>query len=97
MTMMLKTEIAAKLEEIRAFVIQSYLETAKFVFIADVAEKFNTSPTFVRRALEAGFDFDVADRWSGSNFAGRYIQSPCVEPSKALLVGIILRERQKGQ
>jgi len=77
-------------EAIRAYVVNQYIETTKHVFVADVAKQFNTNALAVRNAL--GYDdfvYEEADRWSGSNFSGRYVLAPCVEPTKTYLVQII--------
>jgi len=79
-----------KTEAIREYVLSAYLSTGKHVFVADVAKQFGTSALGVRRAL--GFDdfvFEHADRWTGSNFSGRYVLAPCVEPTKTYLAKII--------
>lgn len=80
----------SKTEDIRAFVLSAYIETHKHVFVSDVAKQFNTSAQAIRAAL--GYDdfiFENADRWSGSNYCGRYVQAPCVEPAKTYLAKII--------
>jgi len=79
-----------KTEAIREYVLSAYLATEKHVFVADVAKHFNTNALGVRNAL--GFDdfvFEHADRWTGSNFSGRYVLAPCVEPTKTYLAKII--------
>lgn len=79
-----------KAEEIRAQVLAAYLEKQTHVFVADLMKQFSTSAANVRKAL--GYDdfvFDAADRWTGSNFAGRYTLAPCVEPSKTYLAKLL--------
>jgi hypothetical protein len=79
-----------KTEQIREHVLSAYLATGRHVFVIDVAKQFNTSALGVRRAL--GYDdfvFESADRWTGSNYAGRYVLAPCVEPNKTYLAKII--------
>ena len=79
-----------KTEAIREHVLSAYLATGRHVFVADVAKQFDTNALGVRRAL--GFDdfvFEHADRWTGSNFSGRYVLAPCVEPNKTYLAKII--------
>lgn len=80
----MSTAHTATPDQIAAYVIAQYLSTGSHLFISDVAAHFDTSPAFVRKALD-GFDFDKADRWTGSTFAGRYVQASCVEPSKEVL------------
>jgi hypothetical protein len=77
-------------DEIRAFVVDAYLQTHKAVFVSDLMGKFNTSAAGIRSAL--GYDdfvFEKDDRWAGSNYAGRYVQSPCVEPTKTYLAKLL--------
>ena len=79
-----------KTEAMREYVLSAYLATGRHVFVIDVAKQFNTSALGVRRAL--GYDdfvFEHADRWTGSNYAGRYTLAPCVEPNKTSLAKII--------
>ena len=79
-----------KTEAMREHVLRAYLATGRHVFVADVAKQFGTSALGVRRAL--GYDdfvFEHADRWTGSNYAGRYVLAPCVEPTKTYLAKII--------
>ena len=79
-----------KTEAMREYVLSAYLATGRHVFVIDVAKEFNTSALGVRRAL--GYDdfvFEHADRWTGSNYAGRYVLAPCVEPNKTYLAKII--------
>jgi hypothetical protein len=79
-----------KTEAIREHVLSAYLATGRHVFVADVAKQFDTNALGVRRAL--GYDdfvFENADRWTGSNFSGRYVLAPCVEPNKTYLAKII--------
>jgi len=79
-----------KTEAIREYVLSAYLATGRHVFVADIAKHFNTNALGVRNAL--GFDdfvFEHADRWTGSNFSGRYVLAPCVEPTKTYLAKII--------
>jgi hypothetical protein len=79
-----------KTEAMREHVLSAYLATGRHVFVADLAKQFGTSALGVRRAL--GYDdfvFEHADRWTGSNYAGRYTLAPCVEPNKTYLAKII--------
>ena len=79
-----------KKEQIRAYVLNTYLLTEKRVFVSDLMQHFNTSAAGVRNAL--GYDdfvFEHDSRWTGSNYAGKYVSAPCVEPSKSYLVKII--------
>jgi hypothetical protein len=79
-----------KTEAMREHVLSVYLATGRHVFVADLAKQFGTSALGVRRAL--GYDdfvFESADRWTGSNYAGRYVLAPCVEPTKTYLAKII--------
>jgi len=83
----MKTIIA---DQIRAYVLNTYLQTGKHVFIVDLMKEFNTSAAGARNAL--GYDdftFDQDSKWAGSNYAGKYVLAPCVEPSKSYLVKII--------
>jgi hypothetical protein len=77
-------------ENMRAYVLDVYIRTGKHLFVTDVAKAFKTNALGVRNTL--GYDdfvFDADDRWTGDNMTGRYIQSPCVEPTKSHLVNII--------
>ena len=79
-----------KTEAMREHVLSAYLATGRHVFVADLAKQFGTSALGVRRAL--GYDdfvFESADRWTGSNYAGRYVLAPCVEPTNTYLAKII--------
>lgn len=79
-----------KPDQIKAYVLNAYLLTGKHVFIADLMKHFNTSAAAIRNDL--GYDdftFEHDSRWTGSNYAGKYVLAPCVEPSKAYLVKII--------
>jgi hypothetical protein len=86
----LTQELDMKKENIRAFVLNAYLENHKHVFVSDLIKEFNTSAAAVRNAL--GYDdfvFDEDSRWSGSNYSGRYVSAPCVEPSKTYLASLL--------
>jgi len=77
-------------DAMRKYVIDQYIETGKYLFVSDVAKQFKTNALGVRNAL--GYDdfvFEEDDRWSGSNWAGRYIQAACVTPAPSLLIRII--------
>jgi hypothetical protein len=77
-------------DAMRKYVIDQHIETGKHLFVSDVAKQFNTNALGVRNAL--GYDdfvFEEDSRWSGSNFAGRYIQAACVTPARSLLIRII--------
>jgi hypothetical protein len=79
-----------KAAEMRAFVLNAYLDTGKHVFVSQLMEQFNTSASNVRKAL--GYDdfvFEEADRWQGSNFSGKYVLAPCVEPTKTYLAKLL--------
>ena len=83
-------------DAIKAYVVDQYIETGRRVFVADLMKQFNTSALGIRNAL--GYDdfvFETDDRWSGSNYAGKYVQSACVEPNKAGLIKIIKQLRSK--
>jgi hypothetical protein len=76
--------------EIRAFVLDAYIETGKHLFVSDLMKQFNTSATGIRNAL--GYDdfvFEDADRWQGSNYAGKFVLAPCVEPTKSHLANTL--------
>ena len=73
-------------QAIRATVLDAYIETGKRVFVSDLMKQFNTSASGIRNAL--GYDdfvFEVDSRWQGSNYAGKYVNAPCVEPTKLFL------------
>ena len=77
-------------DAMRKYVADQYIETGKYLYVSDVAKQFKTNALGVRNAL--GYDdfvFEQDDRWSGSSFSGRYIQSACVTPTHALLIRII--------
>lgn len=79
-----------KTTEMRAFVLNAYLETGKHVFVSQLMQQFDTSAANVRKAL--GYDdfvFEEADRWTGDSFSGRYVLSPCVEPAKSYLATLL--------
>jgi hypothetical protein len=79
-----------KPEQLKNHVLNIYLQTGKHVFVSDLMKEFNTSAAAIRNAL--GYDdfvFENDTRWTGSNYAGKYVLAPCVEPSKAYLVKII--------
>jgi len=85
-----KGQTMTKPDQIKAYVLNIYIQTGKHVFIADLMKEFSTSAAGVRNAL--GYDdftFEHDSRWTGSNYAGKYVLAPCVEPSKAYLVKII--------
>lgn len=79
--------------QIREYVINKYCETSgKFQYISDIAKACGTNAKGVRSALDEdlnGFDYFEADKWSGCNFSGRYIQAWAVEPSKQTLLKLI--------
>lgn len=79
-----------KAEEIRAFVLSAYIETHKHVFVVDLMARFSTSAAAIRAAL--GYDdfvFENDSRWTGTNYSGRYVNAPCVEPTKTYLATIL--------
>ena len=79
-----------KPDQIKAYVLNIYIQTGKHVFIADLMKEFSTNAAGVRNAL--GYDdftFEHDSRWTGSNYSGKYVLAPCVEPSKSYLVKII--------
>jgi hypothetical protein len=72
-----------KANEMREYVLNEYLQTGKAVFVRDVIAMFNTSPAAVHKYLDyENFDFAKDDYWQGDSYSGRYVQAPCVEPSK---------------
>jgi len=82
--------------EIRDYVIAQYIATGSHLFVSDIAKKFNTNGTGVRNALgPVYFSFEVDDRWTGDNFTGKYVSSPCVEPTKSFLIDTIRQLQQK--
>ena len=85
-----------KNQAIRDYIVQRFIANGgKHLFISDVAADLKTNAVTVRKACDEqlnGFDYFEADRWSGSSFSGRYIQSWCVEPSKKNLVSLISSE-----
>jgi len=85
-----KGQTMTKPDQIKAYVLNMYIQTGKHVFIADLMKEFSTNAAGVRNAL--GYDdftFEHDSRWAGSNYAGKYVLAPCVEPSKSYLVKII--------
>ena len=77
-------------DAIRKYVTDQYIETGRHLFVSDIAKHFNTSALGVRNAL--GYDdfvFEQDSRWSGSNYAGRYVLAACVTPTHSLLIRII--------
>ena len=79
-----------KADQMRKFVLNHYLETQKHVFVSDVMQQFATSAANVRNAL--GYDdfiFDEDSRWTGTNYSGRYVTAPCIEPSKTYLARLL--------
>jgi len=80
---MMKTEIQ---QDIRNYVLDSYIENQKHIFISDLMMQFNTNAKGIHNAL--GYDdftFEHDSKWQGSNYAGKYVLAPCVEPSKSFL------------
>ena len=78
------------IEKIRSTVLDSYIETGKHLFVSDLMDQFNTSAQGIRNAL--GYDdfvFEVDSRWQGSNYAGKFVNAPCVEPTKLYLAKTI--------
>ena len=71
------------------YVIRAFIDApVTNLFISDIAKHFNTNAASVRSALDVdlnAFDYHKSDRWSGSSWAGKYIQSWCVTPSKITL------------
>lgn len=77
-------------ELIRQHVLNAYIETGKHVFVSDLMQHFQTSAKGIHNAL--GYDdfvFETDSRWTGTNYAGKYVNAPCVEPSKTYLVNVI--------
>ena len=77
-------------EHMQNYVVDVYIKTGRHLFVSDVAKAFKTNALGVRNTL--GYDkfvFEQDDRWTGGNMTGRFIQSPCVEPTKSHLVEII--------
>jgi hypothetical protein len=92
------TDHTKRNESIRTYVLEQFIATGgSHLFISDIAEAMATNAKTVRVALDEGhgFVYAEADRWSGSNFAGKYIQAWCVEPSPRLLVQTIAALRAK--
>jgi hypothetical protein len=86
--------IVKNADAIRAYVLDQYIETGRRIFVSDLMEQFNTNAVGIRNAL--GYDdfvFEHDDKWSGSNYAGKYIQAACVEPNKAGLIKFIKQLR----
>jgi hypothetical protein len=72
-----------KTKQMQDYVLREYLDTGKAVFVRDVVAMFNTSPAAVHKCLSHDdFDYDKDDYWQGDSYSGRYVQAPCVEPSK---------------
>ena len=82
--------------DIRDYVVAEYIKSnGSHLFISDIAKACGTNAVGVRSALDDdlnGFDYFQADRWSGCSFSGRYIQSWAVEPSKTLLLRILITQ-----
>ncbi len=77
-------------QKIRQFVLDRYLETEKAIFVSDLMLQFKTSAKGVHNALGyEDFIFEHESKWQGSNYSGKYVLSPCVEPSKSFLVQTI--------
>ena len=75
---------------IRRFVLDRYLQTEKPIFVSDLMTQFKTNAKGIHNAL--GYDdfiFEHDSKWQGSNYSGKYVLSPCVEPSKSFLVKTI--------
>jgi hypothetical protein len=75
---------------IRQFVLENYLNTEKPIFVSDLMAKFETNAKGIHNAL--GYDdfiFEHDSKWQGSNYSGKFVLSPCVEPSKSFLVKTI--------
>ena len=87
--------------DIRNYVVAEYIKSnGSHLFISDIAKACGTNAVGVRSALDEdlnGFDYFQADRWSGSSFSGRYIQSWAVEPSKTLLLRILITQQGSKQ
>jgi hypothetical protein len=78
-----------------AVALNTSMSNGSHLFISDIAKACGTNAVGVRSALDEdlnGFDYFQADRWSGSSFSGRYMQSWAVEPSKALLLRILITQ-----
>jgi hypothetical protein len=70
-------------KQMRDYVLDEYLKTGKAVFVRDVMALFRTSAMTVRKYCDyENFDYDKDDYWTGDSYSGKYIQAPCVEPSK---------------
>ena len=82
----MKTEI---IDQLKKRVLERYIDTGTHVFVSDLMAEFQTSALGVRNALGDDFVFDNADRWSGTNYSGRHVLAPCVEPTKKHLIKII--------
>jgi len=84
-----------KADQIRNHVLAVYLDKQTHVFVADLMQQFDTSAAKIRSVL--GYDdfvFEEADRWTGSNYAGRYTLAPCVEPTKTYLAKLLKEKTQ---
>lgn len=72
-----------KAKQMRDYVLNEYLQTGKAVFVRDLLAMFKTGGMTVRKYCNyEDFDYSKDDYWTGDSFSGRYIQAPCVEPSK---------------
>jgi hypothetical protein len=72
-----------KAKQMQDYVLREYLDTGKAVFVRDLIAQFETSPASVHKCLSYDdFDFDKDDYWQGDSYSGKYVQAPCVEPSK---------------
>ena len=83
----MKTEI---IDQLKNRVLERFIETGSHVFVSDLMAEFQTNALGVHKALgDYDFVFDNADRWQGTNYSGRHVLAPCVEPTKKHLIKII--------
>jgi hypothetical protein len=84
-------QIAAEVQKV---VLEHYLEHLGSrhhrLWLSDLAAQFKTNAATIRKALpDQDWDHFVGDRFSGDNWTGHYVESPCVEPSKSHLACIV--------
>jgi peroxiredoxin len=69
------------------FTLAKFKEEQQYNF--PLLSDFNKTISQAYEAFYDDFVFEHADRWTGSNFSGRYTLAPCVEPNKTYLAKII--------
>jgi len=78
------------IDQLKNRVLETFIETGSHVFVSDLMAEFQTNAVGVRKALgDYDFVFENADRWQGTNYSGRHVLAPCVEPTKTYLAKII--------